>query len=237
MRIIMANTRKDMRLAGTLVLVTSMAAAPFARAAGAGAPSSAAPPPAPSTVEMGGQPVETAGPRRRFDVTLSLLPMEHGKYNTTFGPGDTVTSDASFAYGFSLAANARVFRGLSVGLAPQVVWNVQPKVNPSQLASPGASKEYDLLLRIAYTQPLVDGISVYAEVLPGYSLLIPPMGKTPKGPVVAFGVGVMMDLSERVFASIGGGYQYGFQAITIAGESADNKTRYIRLTLGGGFRF
>ncbi len=232
----MANRRKDMRLAGALVFLTSIAVAPVARAAGAGAPDGAAPPP-PSTVEAGAQTEIAPAARHRFDVTLSFLPMERGKYDTALTVDNSVTSDASFAYGFNLNFNARIIRGLSVGLAPQVVWNVQPKVNPTQLAGPGASKEYDLLLRIAYTQPLVDGISVYAEVLPGYSLLIPPMGKTPKGPVVAFGVGVMMDLSDRIFASIGGGYQYGFQAISISGENADNRTRYIRLTLGGGFRF
>ena len=163
--------------------------------------------------------------------------MARGKYTTAVGLGDTRTGDATFAYGFNLAVNARIIRGLSVGLAPQAIWNVQPKVSATELASPGASKEYDVLLRIAYTQPLGEGISVYAEVLPGYSLLAPPAGKSPKGAVIAFGVGVMMDLSERIFASIGGGYQVGFQAIPAGSETVDNGTRYIRVTLGGGFRF
>ena len=234
----MANTRKDIRLAGTLVALTLIGAAPAARAAGAGAPASADPAPAPAAVETT-TPAEAPPPaaRHRFDVGLSLLPMERGKYSSTPSLGTTVTSDAAFAYGFALNVNARIIRGLSVGLTPQVIWNVKAKVSPDQLASPGASKEYDLLLRIAYTQFLAEGISVYAEVLPGYSLLAPPAGKSPKGPVVAFGVGVMMDLSERIFASIGGGYQYGFQAITVGSESADTSSRYIRLTLGGGFRF
>ena len=234
----MANTRNDMRLASTLVALTLIAAGPVAQAAGAGDPNSATPPPAPAAVEVGGPAAGTpAVPQRRFDVTLSLLPMERGKYTTGLGPGDTVTGDAEFAYGFNLSFNVRIIRGLSVGLAPQVIWNVQPKESATQLAAPGASKEYDLLLRIAYTQPLVDGISVYAEVLPGYSVLAPPMGKSPKGAVVAFGVGVMMDLTDRIFASVGGGYQYGLQGISISGDTVDNGTRYIRLTLGGGFRF
>src|SRR5439155_14131969 len=126
------------------------------------------------------------GSQRRFDVTLSLLPMGRGKYTTAVGLGDSVTGDAAFAYGFNLAVNFRIIRGLSVGLAPQAIWNVQPKVSATQLASPGASKEYDVLVRIAYTQPLGEGIAVYAEVLPGYSLLAPPAGKSPKGAVVAF---------------------------------------------------
>ncbi|HVT07297.1 MAG TPA: hypothetical protein VHO67_07555 [Polyangia bacterium] len=234
----MANTRKDIRLAGTLVALTLLGAAPAARAAGAGAPDAAVPPPAPAAVETAAPAaVPSAASKRRFDVTLSLLPMERGKYTSTPMLGTSVTSDASFAYGFALNVNARIIRGLSVGLAPQVIWNVQPKVNPNQLASPGASKEYDLLLRIAYTQFLVDGISVYAEALPGYSVLAPPAGKSPKGAVIAFGVGLMMDLTDRIFASIGGGYQYGFQAITVGSESAENGTRYVRLTLGAGFRF
>ncbi len=80
-----------------------------------------------------------------MDVTLSLLPMARGKYTTAVGLGDSVTGDAAFAYGFNLAVNARIIRGLSVGLAPQAIWNVQPKVSATQLASPGASKEYDVL--------------------------------------------------------------------------------------------
>lgn len=228
---------KDMRVASTLVGLTLMAVSPLARAAGAGAPSDAVPPPPPAAVETAPAATPAPATQRRFDVMLSLVPMEGGKYTTPLGLGQTVTTDASFAYGFVLNFNARVFKGLSVGLAPQVLWNVQSKESPSQLMSLGASKEYDLMLRIAYTQPLVDGIGVYAEVLPGYSILTPPMGKGAKGAVLAVGAGVSMDLTDRIFASIGGGYQIGFQALKVSGESADNGTRYIRITLGGGFRF
>ncbi|MES1209735.1 MAG: hypothetical protein ABUS79_27695, partial [Pseudomonadota bacterium] len=221
----MANTGKgkDMRVASTLVGLTLIAVAPLARAAGPGAPRGAAPAEPVESASTAAAPPPAA--QRRFDLVLSLLPMEGGKYTTPLGLGETVTTDASFAYGISLNFNARVFRGLSVGVAPQAIWNVQPKVSPSQLMSLGASKEYDLLLRLAYTQPLVDGISVYAEALPGYSVLTPPMGKGAKGAVVAFGVGVTMDLTDRIFASIGAGYQVGFQALSVSGESADNGTR------------
>ena len=37
------------------------------------------------------------------------------------------------------------------------------------------------MARVAYAYPLVETISIYAEVLPGYSIIIPPAGGFPGG--------------------------------------------------------
>ena len=58
-----------------------------------------------------------------------------GKFTTPIG-AEATQGDASFAYGFGLSASFRVIAGLSVGLAPQVIYNVKYKVNPAAWVRP-----------------------------------------------------------------------------------------------------
>jgi hypothetical protein len=167
---------------------------------------------------------------RRFEVGLAFLPMALGKF--TFSPGGAPkTVDAAFAYGAGVSASYRVWKGLFVGVAPQYTFNVKDKTT-SEVA-----KQLDLLARVAYAYRPVDTIAVYAEVLPGYSMIYPPAGFTAKGFVIAVGAGVAMDLSDRYFANIGGGYQIGYQNRPENGLTLETRTKYVRVTMGGGVRF
>ena len=157
--------------------------------------------------------------------------MAVGKFIASPG-GMSVTADAAFAYGVGLSAGYVVKPGLSVGLAPQAIFNVKPKED-----SGGGAKEYDLMARVAYAFPVVDTIAVYAEVLPGYSLISPPSGDTAKGLALAFGVGGAMDVTNRIFANLGVGYQIGFQKVSAGAMDVDNRTKYVRVVLGGGVKF
>ena len=170
-------------------------------------------------------------PPRRIEVGLSLLPMGLGKFSAAPG-GMAFTADAAFSVGFSLQAGYALLPGLTVGLAPQGFFNVKPK----EQGGAGA-QEYDAMARVAYALRPVDTIALYAEVLPGYSLILPPDGDAAKGFVLGAGVGAAMDLSDRVFASLGVGYQVGFQKLPAKDMSADVKTRYVRVALGVGTRF
>ncbi len=182
-------------------------------------PYSAAPPPSP-----------------RLRIGLAFLPMGLGKYTSPIG-GVPVQGDASLAYGAGLSASYRILAGLSVGVAPQIISNVNYKVNPSPLAAPPAVRETDLMARLAYTFPIVETIGLYVEALPGYSLINQAGGTSAKGFVVAFGGGADMGITDRIFANLGAGYQLGFQSLTVAGEKVDTRTRYVRVSLGGGVRF
>lgn len=169
--------------------------------------------------------------------------MAAGKYTsqTASATGPiTTTGDASFAYGFGLSASYRIIGGLSLGVAPQAIFTVRDKVdpNPSVSTTPPAGKEYDLMARVAYAFQVEDTIALYLEVLPGYSILQQGgNGDAAKGFVLAFGGGVAMNVTNRIFTNLGVGYQLGFQKLPAADLSAEVRTKYVRVALGGGVRF
>jgi hypothetical protein len=174
--------------------------------------------------------------RPRIRIGLSFLPMGLGKFTTSINNTPT-QGDASFAYGFGLAADYRILAGFSAGIAPQIIYNVAYKQYPAQVTPPPATSETDYMLRLAYTFPVVDTIGVYLEALPGYSNINQPGGSAASGFVFAFGGGADMELANRIFTTVGAGYQLGFQSLTIAGDKFDTRTRYIRVNLGAGVRF
>lgn len=224
-----------MRKASTLIGLTLVA---FGAGARAEELVPAVSPPATTTGIVA--PVSDAPPvgssPRRIEVGLSFLPMGLGKLTTPIG-GTEATGDALFAYGAGLSASYRVIAGLNVGLAPQVIYNVNYKVNPSELAPPPAARQYDLMARVAYEFALVDRITPYLEILPGYSIIGLPGTSPAKGFVLAVGGGVAMDMTDLIFVNLGVGYQWGFQKVPQTGVELDNKTRYLRVALGGGVRF
>jgi len=218
-----------MRKASTLIGLTLVALGAGARAEDR-APAPAVP--AAGVVDpVLGAPPPSERPRLR--VGLSFLPMGLGKFTTPIGNAAT-EGDALFAYGFGLAADWRLIWGFSAGIAPQRIYNVNYKVNPSQLAAPGAVQETDYMARLAYTFPVADTIGVYLEALPGYSHITQTGGVDGTGFVFGFGAGADMDLWNGIFATLGAGYQLGFQSLPMVG---DYRTKYVRVNLGGGVRF
>ena len=45
-----------------------------------------------------------------------------------------------------------------------------------------------------------------------------------------------MDLGDRAFVNLGAGYQLGYQTVSQVDMTLDNRTRYLRVVLGGGIR-
>jgi hypothetical protein len=203
------------------------AASPDKKAAPTPAPDKAAPPPV--EVAAATATEAPAARPRKLQLGLSFLPMSMGKY-TYVKTTSPISEEAYFAYGVGLSAVYEVLPGLLVGLAPQLTLNVRPKSNAD------GAKELDVMARVAYSYRLPDGISVFAEVLPGYSLILLKRGAAPKGLVLGFGAGCAMDLSARTFASIGVGYQIGYQNQS-GSVTVENRTRFLRVALGGGMRF
>jgi hypothetical protein len=167
-----------MRTASTLLFgvvgLASVALAPAARA------QEAAP-----VAEVSATPARP----KRIQVSVAFIPMAMGKFDFKAG-GMPTTVDTAFIPGYTLQASYEVMQGLSVGLAPQAFFGVKPKDDPdgSNVDPSGTeitSKEYDLMVRLAYAYPVVESIRLYAELLPGYSLIIPSFGHTSKGFVLA----------------------------------------------------
>jgi hypothetical protein len=183
---------------------------------------------------------------RRFEVGVAFLPMSLGKFTASYG-GMRLPADAAFAPGVSISAGYQIVpRYLSVGLAPQMIFNVGTKEDPTGAGNPVVmSRELDIMARVVGLLPLVDTIAIYGEVLPGYSLILPSEGNTAKGFVLAGGVGIVMDLSDKMFVNLGAGYQQGFASRTdtsvIEGMTTkvttDVRTEYWRVALGVGMRF
>ena len=98
-----------------------------------------------------------------------------------------------------------------------------------------AARQYDLMARVAYVYPVADKTAVYAEVLPGYSLIT--SDAAPAGLVVAFGAGASIEMTDWVFVNLGVGYQMGFQKWKEGANTYDTSTKYLRVALGGGVKF
>ena len=118
----------------------------------------------------------------------------------------------------------RSSRGSPSGFVPQVLLNVKPKVQDGS-----AAQEIDLLVRVAYSQQLVDSIGLFVEVLPGYSLIHPPNnGDNSMGLVLGFGGGVTMPLSDRAFATLRCGLSGRLSKASSRGQGAGGAQHSIR---------
>jgi hypothetical protein len=158
---------------------------------------------------------------RKMDGGATFLLMPLGRGNGYW--------DLALAYGVGVSVGRRVFHGLSIGVAPQILFNIKRAENPR--------KQYDLMARIAYTFRASARISVFGEVLPGYSIISPSKGDSARGLVVAAGAGVVIDLTDRMFANASLGYQYGLQSLWIEGTQYFERDSFLRVALGGGTRF
>jgi len=193
------------------------------------------------SAEAAPAPAAAAAPESKMQIGVAFLPMLMGKMGA--GPsGDDTWSDLKLAYGVGLSFSYNVIAGLSVGIAPQALFAVKPKDGGGD-----AITEYDIMARIAYAYSVIPALAVYAEALPGYSILSLPdsltmMGEkpdSPKGFVVGFGAGAAYDITDQFFANVGVGYQMAFQKTKTPGENEDYdmRTKFLRIAVGGGMKF
>jgi hypothetical protein len=171
---------------------------------------------------------------RKLQVGIGFVPAAMGTFKYNQSPTKVVTSDAAFAYGVSISGGYEVLPNFVVGLAPQLLFNVKEKSPDIKTDDNGGVKQIDILARLAYEYPVVETIRVYAEALPGYSLIRNDSGA--KGLILAFGIGTAMDIADRYFLNVGAGYQLGFQKWTEGANTYDTSTRFVRVVLGGGIR-
>jgi hypothetical protein len=180
---------------------------------------------------------------RRIEVGVAFLPMSLGTLTQT--PGGFETSvDAKFAPGVSLQAGYEVLvpngfvPGVVVGIAPQVIWDVQWKEAPIGLDI-RKYREDDFMGRVAVGWTLAETVRLYLEVLPGFSRLVPVGfdGRNASGFVIAGGFGAAMNLGDHMFANLGGGIQKGYQKLPEEDLNAKTRTEFVRVTLGVGARF
>ncbi len=123
----------------------------------------------------------------------------------------------------------RIVRGLSVGVVPQILFNIKRRADP-------ALRQYDFMARVAYTLQVAARIALYGEGLAGYSVISPPAGDSAKGWVLALGAGGTIDVTRRLFVNVEAGYQWGLQMIAIDGIIHGDNTQFVRLALGAGLR-
>ena len=225
---------------------TILGLALFALAGSARAQNEAAPPEnAPPALDANGAPVAAApetvaapaaapaASESKMQLGLNLLPMALGKMSSTDPfSGASVPGDLAFAYGVGLSFGYAVIPGLTIGVAPQALFNVKGKD-----ANGTASKEYDIMARVAYAYTVAPKFAIYAEVLPGYSVISNASpANAGKGLVLAGGVGATMDVTDQVFLNLGVGYQMGFQKISQSGVNIDEKSKFLRIAVGAGVK-
>jgi len=231
---------EDMRKESLLVALGLVVLAATARAQEGEGPSAAVAAAGPAAnanaVPAAGVP-PAAETHRNLHLGVSFLPAALGKFKYSNSLSSTTTQDAYFAYGVGLSASFESRRGLYLGFAPQAIFNVQAKPG-NDVAYAKAMREFDFMIRLGYIRRLVDTISAYAELMPGYSLIVPSdAARISKGVVVGFGVGCVVDMTDRYFLNVGAGYQVGFQSQTAGINKWELRTQYVRIALGAGARF
>jgi hypothetical protein len=173
------------------------------------------------TSSPGSSEASDPGTRARTRVGLSLVSTARGKANAHY--------DMATAYGVSPSVDYLVFRGLSVGVVPQILFNIKHQADPPL-------KQYDFMARVAYTLQVATRIALYGEGMAGYSVISPPSGDSAKGWVLGLGAGGTIDVTRRLFVNVEAGYQWGLQMISIDGIIHGDNTQFVRLALGAGMR-
>lgn len=194
-------------------------------------------------------PVESAPDRSvaagssapRFQLGAALLPVLLGRLTTVQSGGGEISSHLDSTYGLGLSFSYRVLAGLSLGIAPQVVFHLSSK-DDAGYPIIDSEKELDLMARIAYAHTVMPKLDVYVEVLPGYSfvsynkIVVGSPAPPARGIVVAGGLGAAFAVTDRFFVNTGLGYQLGFQ-VSHGISTRDVSTKFLRIAVGGGVRF
>lgn len=216
-------------------------ATPAAETAPTGSPE-ATPATAPEQAPASAVAAPTEG---KIQIGVTFLPVTLGK--VTVRGIDNLDDDLKFAYGVGLTAGYVVIPGLSVGLAFQAIFDLKSDKLSRDVGSSAASDEYDIMARIAYAYHVVPNLAVYAEVLPGYSIISLPSSfedplsgrkiGNPAGFVMVAGAGALFDITDMFFANLGIGYQMGWQSTKVVSTNTDIRTKFLRIAAGGGVKF
>ena len=212
-------------VAGLFMSSMARADAPTAPAAATANPDPAAAPPT-TTATVGA----AGGAESKMRLGLTLIPMPFGSLKTN-ALGPDISTDTAFAFGIMPVFDYLVLPNFFVGFAPSYTLNVKSKD-----ATGDAAKELDLMVRIGGGLPVAEKIGVYGYLSPGYSILFPPEGDKPKGLMLGFHAGGMMDVAPNVFVNAELGYQLGFQKVTFQGTDIDLKSNHFQIGLGVGMR-
>jgi len=218
------------------------AAAPATEPGAAPAPAEA---PAATPAVAAEAPAAAPAAESKMQVGVAFVTGVLTKWEASLG-GQSFSEDAAMPFGVALSFGYNVIPGLSVGIAPQALFSVKPKDDPQTGKSydGAAAKEFDIMARIAYAYHVIPNLAVYAEVMPGYSIISLPSElsgngaiNSPKGFVFAGGVGGLFDINDQFFVNLAVGYQIGFQKTSAMGVDIDTKTKGLRLALGVGLKF
>jgi hypothetical protein len=210
-------------------LMSSMTAAALAQdepaTGGEATPAAAVPAVAPA-------PVAPSIPDSKMRLGLNVVPMPIGKFKVS-GGGISESDDTAFAFGIMPFFDYLLSPNFFIGLGPMYTLNVKGKNS-----SGTAAKELDLQLRLGGEAPVSDKIDLYGYLSPGYSIIMFPSGagSNPKGFELGIHAGGIFNVSPVVFLNAEVGYQLGFQKVSELGVSADAKSSFLQIGLGGGVR-
>ncbi len=184
----------------------------------------------------------------QVNVGLGLQVMTAGTLRAAAtGPGGAFTdsAEADDATGLSASIDYFLTRHLAVGLSPRLIFNVKEKNDTD------AAKQLDLLARLSWVQPVSTSLHLFAQVNPGYSVILMPQAfrnnfpglesNDPRGFILDFGVGMQFSLSPNAYVGFDVGYLVGFQTMTLKGPGGsldvDLRTDYLRLGALLGVKF
>ncbi len=156
---------------------------------------------------------------------LNLVPTPFGTVTSSVG-NFSASFDTAFAFGLSPYADYAFHPNFFVGFAPQFTFHVKAKD-----ASDSAS-QLDFLIRGGGNAPIADTLQLYGYVAPGYSVIITPHNDNPTGFVLGFHGGAMLALTNKAYANLELGYQFGYQSVSVG----DAKTDLFQFGLGLGTR-
>jgi len=204
---------------------------PAAPPPGAAEPPAAAPAPAPAAAMEGGEGASAS----KLRLGLNVVPMPFGtlKYSAL---GLSGSSDTKFAIGAFPFFDYLFTPNLFGGIAVQYTFNIKSK----DQTSGDASKQLDIMLRLGGGTYVADHVQVYGYLSPGYSIIMVPSAagtNNPKGFMLGVHAGAMYDVTPGAFLNLELGYQFGFQSVSQGGVSADFKSNFGQIGLGGGVRF
>jgi hypothetical protein len=147
--------------------------------------------------------------------------------------GVKLSADTATAIGISGIIEARVTPNVSIGFAPNLIFNVKP-TNDNESAT-----EIDLPLRLAVGGDVAPSVRLYGFASPGYSILFLPEQRMssvdlgdPSGFMIGFGGGAGFHVAPNVMVTGELGYQFRFLSTTPRGVDVTFKSNYLTLALG-----